>query len=270
MRLYREQIRKYEIINDREINMMKQIIILAGGKGARMNGDGPKVLRPVLGKPMIDYVLDAVEKCSLARKPIVVVGFEGEKVKKQIGRRAELVRQNEQLGTGHAVSCVKERAQDLDGAILVLYGDHPLISNRTIDHLFDWHFQNRAMITMMTTLVDDFTAWRQGFFSFGRILRDSAGNIRGIREFKDCVEEEKAIKELNPGYYCFDSKWLWQNIDLLRNENSQREYYLTDLIGLAFQQNQSINSIQIHPLECVGVNTSEQLALIENLLKNRI
>lgn len=247
--------------------MTRQVIILAGGKGTRMNGGGPKVLRPIFGKPMIDYVLTAVEQCQMDRKPIVVVGFEGKKVEKQIGDRAHIVWQKEQLGTGHAVGCAREKLGGLNGAVLILYGDHPLVSSRTINHLFDWHFQNRAMITMMITEVNDFSDWQQGFFGFGRILRDGGGGIRGIRELKDCVEEEKAIREINPGYYCFDSKWLWQNIDLLRNDNNQKEYYLTDLVGLAFKQSQNINSIQIHPLECVGVNTSEQLRLVEELLK---
>ena len=245
---------------------MKQVIILAGGKGTRMNGDGPKVLRPVLGRPMIDYVLDAVADCRIERQPVVVVGFQGEKVRSQVKGRADIVWQKEQLGTGHAVACARKKLGELNGAILVLYGDHPLVSGRTVSHLFDWHFENRAMITMMTTEVEDFSDWRQGFWGFGRILRNS-NNICGIRELKDCSEEEKAVRELNPGYYCFDAKWLWQNIDLLKNENNQKEYYLTDLIGLAFQQNQNINSLKIHPLECIGVNTSEQLQLVEDLLK---
>lgn len=249
--------------------MSRQIIILAAGKGTRMNCDGPKVLQKVLDRPMIDYVLDSVEKTGLSIKPVVVVGFQGNKVRDQINERAEHVWQQNQFGTGHAVSCAGEILRERKGEILVLYGDTPLISPKTINNLFEIHDSAGAALTMMTTEVEDFNDWRRGFFGFGRILRNGDNSIYAIRELKDCAGEEKNIIELNPGYYCFNSDWLWQNIDLVKNNNSQQEYYLTDLVEMAVRQGKTINSIKIHPIECLGVNTPEQLRLVEELLTQK-
>ena len=250
--------------------MNKQVIILAAGKGTRMNGDIPKVLAPILGRPMIEHVLDAAEKVLLNQKPVVVVGFQGEKVQSQIGDRADVVWQTEQLGTGHAVASARSNLANHDGAILVLYGDHPLISHQTIDNLFRLHESAGAVLSMMTTAVEDFNEWRQGFFGFGRILRNGGGGICGIKELKDCTDEEKQIRELNPGYYCFDSDWLWGNIDELKNDNAQKEYYLTDLVKRAFEQNKNISETKIHPIECLGINTKEQLELVEGLVRRQV
>jgi len=249
--------------------MNRQIIILAAGKGTRMNSDQPKVLSPILNKPMIEHVLDAVEKVKLPRRPVVVVGYKGNLVRDQIQNRADHVWQQNQFGTGHAVSCAREYLADFRGSILVLYGDHPLISAKTIDNLFKLHHDQGSSVTIMTTEVEDFEGWRQGFYAFGRILRNSDNSIQAIRELKDCSEEEKLIRELNPGYYCFDSEWLWENIDKIKNENKQQEYYLTDLVEMAVQQNIIINSIKIHPIECLGINTPEQLALVEGMIAGK-
>ena len=121
---------------------------------------------------------------------------------------------------------------------------------------------------MLTTEVPDFKDWREGFYAYGRILRDSSARVSAIRELKDCAEDEKTIKEVNPGYYCFDSKWLWQNIDQLKNTNQQKEYYLTDLVELAVQQGENIPSEKLDPIECLGINTKEQLELVESLITN--
>ena len=249
--------------------MSREIIILAAGKGTRMNCDGPKVLLEVMGRPMIDYVLESVEKSGLGIKPVVVVGFQGNKVRDQINDRALHVWQQNQFGTGHAVSCAGEILRERAGDVLVLYGDTPLISSKTINNLFAIHSAEGSTLTMMTTEVEDFNDWRQGFFGFGRILRNGHNSISAIRELKDCVENEKKILELNPGYYCFNSDWLWRNIELISNNNSQQEYYLTDLVEMAVREGKIINSMKIHPIECLGVNTVEQLRLVEELLKQR-
>jgi len=235
-----------------------------------MNGDGPKVLVPVLGKPMIDHVLDSVEKANLKNSPIVVVGYQGNKVRDQIENRADHVWQQNQFGTGHAVSCAQEKLKEHKGAVLVLYGDHPLVSAKTINNLFEMHSNPGAAVTMMTTEVENFEDWRQGFFNFGRILRNGNDSIKAIRELKDCAEEEKQVREVNPGYYCFNSEWLWENIDLLKNDNNQQEYYLTDLVEMAVKQNRLINSFKIHPIECLGINTPEQLKMVEEILSKKM
>lgn len=246
-----------------------KVIILAGGKGTRMNSDQPKVLSHVCGRPMIDHVIDAVEKINLSSRPIVVVGYKGNLVRNQVKERADHVWQQNQFGTGHAVACAREALSGFAGSILVLYGDHPLISHKTIDNLFELHQREGSSLTMMTTEVEDFDDWRQGFYNFGRIIRNDDNSIQLIREMKDCSEDEKKVRELNPGYYCFDSAWLWENIDKIQNTNNQQEYYLTDLVEMAVQQNKIINSIKIHPIECLGVNTADQLELVEKLIKEK-
>jgi len=118
---------------------------------------------------------------------------------------------------------------------------------------------------MMTTTVDNFDGWQKNFYHWGRIVRQN-GEIKAIVEFKDADEEIKQIKEVNPGLYRFDSQWLWENIDRLGNSNAQHEYYLTDLIKLAFEQNQKISSIIISPKEVIGINSIEELKIAENLI----
>jgi bifunctional UDP-N-acetylglucosamine pyrophosphorylase / glucosamine-1-phosphate N-acetyltransferase len=249
--------------------MKRQIVVLAAGQGTRMGGNIAKVLVPVLDKPMINHVLDEIAKIDLVNSPVVVVGFQADKVRRHLGDKVKFVFQEDQLGTGHALAMTKDVLQNFYGAILVLYGDHPLISSKTINNLFAKHFAEKSIVTMMTTTIDDFEDWRNTFMSFGRILRNENKDITAIRELKDCTDEEKQINELNPGYYCFDSQWLWQNIDQLRTENNQKEYYLTDLIELAFHQGKKINSMQIDPVECFGVNTPEQLSVVENILSKK-
>jgi len=119
---------------------------------------------------------------------------------------------------------------------------------------------------MLTTEVIDFDEWREGFYAYGRILRNDDDQIVAIRELKDCFESEKQILEVNPGYYCFDSEWLWENIDKLQNTNQQKEYYLTDLVEMAVKQGEKIPSEKLDPIECLGINTKEQLELVGKLL----
>ena len=247
----------------------RQVVILAGGKGTRMNSEHPKVLAHVLDRPMIEHVLDAVYKVNLGRRPVVVVGYKGNLVRNQVRERADHIWQQNQFGTRHALPCTQEHLNNFVGSILVLYGDHPLISHKTIENLFELHHSERSVLTMMTTEVEDFDDWRQTFYNFGRILRNGDNSIQAIREMKDCLENEKQVKELNPGYYCFNSDWLWQNIDKIKNENKQQEYYLTDLVEMAVQQNKTINSIKIHPIECLGINTPDHLELVEKLIRER-
>lgn len=245
--------------------MEKKVIILAAGKGTRMHGEIAKVLAPVNGQPMIEYAMAAVKNIC---KPIVVIGYQGDLVAQQLGDRAEIVWQLDQLGTGHAVSCARELLEKFNGAVLILYGDHPLITESTIEKLFDLHEQKNAIISLMTTVVPNFADWREGFMGFGRILRDKQGEVIGIRELKDCNAAEKEIFEVNPGYYCFDSRWLWENIDKIQNRNKQKEYYLTDLIEIAVQENEKIVSLKIADKECLGVNTEEQRSFVEEILKH--
>ena len=245
--------------------MEGKIIILAAGKGTRIGAvDKPKVLLELAGRPMIEHLISHI-----VGRPTVVVGFGADQVKQQLGDRVDYALQTEQLGTGHAVASAKELLKDFQGPIVVLYGDHPLVSSTTIAILFNLYEKFRAHVSMLSTEVTDFNEWREGFYSYGRILRNVDGQISAIRELKDCSDSEKEIMEVNPGYYCFDSEWLWKNIDQLQNSNQQKEYYLTDLVELAVSQGENIPSEKLDPIECLGINTKEQLELVEELLKQR-
>lgn len=243
-----------------------QIIILAGGKGKRMGGDFPKVMTMFGEKPIIDSSIEAVEKLSLSNKPIVVVGFGAEKVKEHLGERAVYAFQEEQLGTGHAVLCARDVIGEDVRDVLVLYGDHPNTKSETIEQILSSHSKVSPIITMATLKVPNFEGFYSGFNGFGRIVRDEAGNIERVVELKDADEDEKQIKELNPSLFCFNSKWLWENLPKVKNENAQGEYYLPDLVGFAIKQGEKISSVEINPLECIGVNTPEELERAKKVL----
>jgi bifunctional UDP-N-acetylglucosamine pyrophosphorylase/glucosamine-1-phosphate N-acetyltransferase len=245
--------------------MKTQIIILAAGHGKRMQSELPKALTPLHGKPFIGHVLDTVKESLVCSNPIIVIGQKGDHVREAIGPLYTYAVQEQQLGTGHAVMIAEEAAKGAE-TILVLYADHPLISKETIQNIVSTHISTNATITMATATVPDFDDWRAAFLSFGRFVRDQDGTITKIVEAKDATDEEKQIKEVNPAYMCFDAAWMWEHLHVLKNENAQGEYYLTDLIGMAFDEKQKIASITIDPKEALGVNTKEQLELMQNLL----
>lgn len=239
---------------------MTRIIILAAGKGTRMNSELPKVLVPLNGRPMIKYLMDSVKAAAIDPRPIIVVSPDNKNV---ISRELsdydlEYAVQTEQLGTGHAVACARDFLSDETKNILVLYGDHPFIKTESIKNFAS---TNPEALTMMTTSLPDFNDWRQNFYHWGRIVRSAngTGTIETIIEFKDASEEQKTITEVNPALMCFNKKWLLENIDKLRDDNKQKEYYLTDMVKLAFNQGHRIETININPREAIGVNSLEEL-----------
>lgn len=244
-----------------------QIVILAAGLGKRMgNKDLPKVLIPFKGKPLIQHLLDAIKESGICAKPVIVVGQKSEQVKVALGSSCTYVFQKEQFGTGHAVMTTREELEGKAEDVMVLYGDHPLITAKTISMLAAKHQSSDATITMAVVHVPDTKDWRQTFLNFGRIIRGTDKKIIEIVEAKDLSDGHSRILEFNPGYYCFKADWLWQNIDKLSNNNIQEEYYLTDLIDLAFSQKKVIATVEISPREALGVNTDEQLKSIAKLV----
>lgn len=243
-----------------------QIIILAGGRGKRMGSQDPKVLTLFNGRPIIDYCLNAVGELGFPEKPVVVVGFGAEKVRDYLGGRAEYALQSEQLGTGHAVLCAKNQVEGKAENIVVLYGDHPNTKAETIRRILNFHKMEKPALTMMTLRVPDFAGVYSAFYGFGRVVREENGKIKKIAELKDATDEEKNIRELNPSLFCFDSAWLWENLPKVRNNNSQGEYYLTDMAGLAIEQGKKIASLEIDYRECIGVNTPEELELAHKMI----
>ncbi len=246
--------------------MKTQIIILAGGKGKRMNAEMSKVLVPFNGKPMIDYLLDASKHSGLDSKPILVVGYKKEEVMNHLGDTVDYVFQEEQLGTGHAVKVTENSIADSIENVLVLYGDAPAVTGAMIANLVATHKNSDCSLTMATVIVPSYDDWYQVFYKpFSRIVRDENGNIIRSVEFKDTDEKEKEIKELNPCYFCFKKSWLFEHLNKIKNENAQGEYYLTDLVEFAAKE-KSIASVSISPEEALGVNSIEELERLEKII----
>ena len=244
-----------------------QVIVLAAGKGKRMNHeDIPKVLIEIKNKPIINYVLNAIEASNVCKTPVIVIGFQKEKVINKLGNKYVYIEQKEQLGTGHAVNVCKNFLKGKAENILVLYGDHPSITESMVKNLAESHLKNNNILTLGTIKVDNFQDWKSVFYDYGRIIRDNKGEVSAILEKKDASETQLKITEVNPSYFCFKASWLWNNIEKLKNNNSQKEYYLTDLLNLAFSQKQKINAVLIDPKEGLGINTKKQLDFVKNLL----
>ncbi len=251
--------------------MKIKILVLAAGKGKRMGGDIPKVLRPLKGKPMVLYLLDAIKQSKVDDRPVVVVGYGAQLVRDTLGDDFEYVVQTELLGTGYAVRIAEETlGRTHADAVMVLYGDQPFVRAQTIRALAECFEQNRPAIAMVTAVVPDFADWRAPLYDFGRVVRDEAGDILRIVEKKDANSEELAIKEVNPSFFCFDSSWLWSHVSKLTNQNAQGEYYLTDLVGMAVAEGQKIQSIHLEALECIGLNTREHVQAVDELLGSHL
>ncbi|MCU0680117.1 MAG: NTP transferase domain-containing protein [Planctomycetes bacterium] len=250
---------------------MIKVVILAAGKGKRMGAEVPKVLVPIEGRPMIKYLLDAVFESKILIKsgknikPILVVSPDNIEIIKENLPEYDLdyVIQDKQLGTGHAVSCAKEKVSEAD-TIIVLYGDHPFLEAETICRMAKEH---TGVISVLPVKLENFADWHNNFYHWGRFVRVN-NEIEKIVEFKDASEEEKNILEVNPGFFCFNRKWLFENISNLKNENNQQEYYLTDMVKAAFNQKERINSIFISAHEAIGVNNVEELEVAKKVFNN--
>lgn len=248
------------------------VVILAAGKGSRIqedNGGLPKVLTPLYGQPLISHLLHSIEDSMVKRPPVIVVGYKGEMVREALGSYYTYVEQPEQLGTGHAVRCTRSALEGVVDHVVVLYGDQPHLPYDVLDKLVAQHVSARNTLTMTTTTVENFDEWRERLRYYSHIVRTAQGELQSVVEYKDATPEQRAIREVNPGHYCFEATWLWKHLDLLSNTgNSAGEYYLTDLIGMAVDQGQRIGTISIDPLHSLAVNTIEELRLLENVLKD--
>ncbi|KXZ40605.1 bifunctional UDP-N-acetylglucosamine pyrophosphorylase / Glucosamine-1-phosphate N-acetyltransferase [Alkalithermobacter thermoalcaliphilus JW-YL-7 = DSM 7308] len=237
-------------------------IILAAGQGTRMKSNIPKVLHKVCGKEMINHVID-IAKSAGVDESIVVLGHGKDKVKEKISDDVKIAIQDKQLGTGHAVLMAKDYI-DENCIIVVLCGDTPLIKSDTLKNLFAYHKENSYIATVLTTKVDDPTG-------YGRIIRDSQGNLMKIVEQKDANEEEKKVNEINSGIYAFDGKALLESLSKLSNNNAQGEYYLTDVIEILRKQGYKVGAyIGSTIQELMGVNSRIDLAKAEKVMRKRI
>jgi bifunctional UDP-N-acetylglucosamine pyrophosphorylase / glucosamine-1-phosphate N-acetyltransferase len=237
-------------------------IVLAAGKGTRMKSDLPKVLMPVCGRPMIEYVLDAITKGGVDRV-IAVVGYRADLVRAALNGRAsiEFATQTEQLGTGHAVMTCRELLANGNGPVLVVAGDAPLMQPDSVAALLN-DFQRRPAACVLGTAHKDDPG------GLGRILRDAHGNFVGIVEHRDASAEQRKITEVNMSYYVFNSRDLLAALDHLRPNNRQGEYYITDAPGLLAAQGKEVRALPVlKPCEALGINTLDELAAVEMELR---
>lgn len=248
------------------------VIILAAGQGKRMHQafpGTPKVLVPMRGKAMLLHVLDAVEASGVASRIIVVVGPAVEKKVRRVlvGRKVIFVLQPEPNGTGHAVLCAREILKDAEN-VLVLYGDQPFVSAKTIKTMVKKHAAVSAPITMLTVPLPDFLNWRSCFADFSRIIRNKKGKMKKSVEVKDASGTELHVTEVNPSFYCFNGPWLWKYLPKVGCSNAQCEYYLPDVLRLAIDRKEEVNAVPLKdPREALGANTPEQLAVLEAMFE---
>lgn len=240
-------------------------LILAAGKGTRMKSKLVKVLHQLAGMPMLGWPLAAARQAG-AERVVLVAGHQADLVQQYFSAddSVALALQEEQLGTGHAVSCAMEHLNGLSGSVLILCGDTPLLTGDTLRRLVETHAAASVAVTVLTAR---FTQP----FGYGRIVRDADGRVRRIVEQKDAAPAELAIDEVNSGIYCMDLAFLRAHIGRLGSENAQNEYYLTDLVGIAVAEHAGCAAVMVDdPEEIMGVNDRVQLAHAAKLLRQRI
>ena len=242
-----------------------KVVILAAGMGKRLGGQVPKALARVGDGTIMDRLLRSVADSGVTDKPVVVYGHKGELICDAVVGRADCALQERQLGTADAVRAARSICADAQ-RVVVLYGDHPLVSGETIKKLVDYHAKKPSPILMAVGEVQSYAGWQSVFRHFGRIIRAEGDLIHNIREYKDASAQEREIKEVNPGYYVFDAAWLWHNIEHIGNNNAQGEYYLTDLVHMAVAERLPVRTYKIPIKECIGVNTPEDLELANKML----
>lgn len=242
--------------------MKTSALILAAGAGTRMKSSKPKVAHTIMEKPLVRWVIDAAKTAGVD-EVVTVVGH-GRDVVEPLVSDTSVVVQEEQLGTAHAVRIAQSAFEPAEGSLVVLTGDSPLITTETIKSLIDTQQAEQAAVVVLTMHADN-------PFGYGRIIRDEAGQVCGIVEQKDCSPEQTQITECNSGFYCFDAKVLFEVLEEVSTNNAQNEYYLTDVLALAYERGMKVIGVEAQDTsECLGVNSRSQLAEATAHLQQRI
>lgn len=237
-------------------------IVLAAGEGSRMKSKHSKVTHRILEKPLVRWVVDAAKEAG-AGNVITVVGHGRDEVEPLVADTTIVV-QERQLGTANAVAVCEQALSGFDGSVLVLTGDSPLVTADTLRALVRKREETQAAVVVLTMIVNN-------PFGYGRIVRDASGNVERIVEQKDATPEQLAITECNSGFYCFDAKALFSALEQVKSDNSQGEFYLTDVLEISRRANRPVLAWTVEdPTECLGVNTRVQLAQAEKIMQRRI
>ncbi len=228
-----------------------------------MKSELPKVLCLANGRPLVRFVLDALNQAGVGGM-VVVVGYEAEKVETELAgeQNLQFAYQTEQLGTGHAVMMCREQIKDHDGPVVVVAGDSPMMQASSIKSLLD-EFADAAPACLLGTLIHSDPT------GLGRIVRNADGQFVGIVEEKDADEEQRSISEVNMSTYVFDCQKMLRALDRLTDDNNQKEYYITDLPGIMLDDGEDVRALPVlKPIEALSVNTVEQLVEVEQVMKN--
>ena len=238
-------------------------IVMAAGKGTRMKSKNSKLVQKIYGKEIVKRAVENAQKAGV-RDIVAVVGYKKEEVMKVLGDNIKYAYQDEMLGTGHAVMQAKEYLKGKKGKVLVLNGDVPLIRPETLNKLIEKSIENKEYATLLTAIYDDPTG-------YGRIVRDEGGNIEGIVEEKDTTPEQKKIKEINAGIYCFDIEVLLKALEKVTPNNKQGEYYITDVIQIMNDSGLKTGAVLVEDnTEILGINDRIQLGILTKVLQMRI
>lgn len=238
-------------------------VILAAGEGTRMKSKMPKVLHEVMGRPMVKRVVDTAKDLE-AKNICVVTGHMSETVQEALkDEGVSFAVQEKQLGTGHAVMQAEEYINENED-VLILYGDTPLIKAETLEKLIEYHRSENNGVSIISAIVEDSTG-------YGHIIRDKDGNFVKNVEYKDATPEEKLVKEINSGIYCFKGSSLKKALKLITNDNAQGEYYLPDALEIILKSGEKVNAMTIGDVtEFFGVNNRVQLAQANKIMQKRI
>lgn len=239
-------------------------LILTAGEGRRMKSSIPKVLHPILGQPIIKYVVEEVKKIS-PEKMVLVVGYGSDDVKKALeSDQLVYVSQSRQLGTADAVLSSRRELDGYDGTAVILYGDSPLIRHETLRRFITTHKKNKSVLSIITARVSN-------PHGYGRIIRNGSGKVTAIVEEKDATRAQRSVNEINSGIYCVETGFLWKGVDQIGKKNNKGEFYLTDIVGIA-----SRSGIEVHGFnlsveeEIIGINNRVELSHVEELMRKRI
>jgi bifunctional UDP-N-acetylglucosamine pyrophosphorylase/glucosamine-1-phosphate N-acetyltransferase len=241
-------------------------IILAAGKGTRMNSDLPKVLHTVGDRPMIDWVMDAVDQAGVQHS-VIIVGHQADQVRAALADRenCQFAMQDPQLGTAHAVMQAEPFFAEVDETtdVLVLCGDGPLIRTDTLAKLVDTHRKSPVAATLATAVLENPDG-------YGRIIRSREGRFLRIVEQKDATPSEEQIREVNPSYYCFKALPLFEALKQVDNDNAKGEYYITDVFEILRRNGHAVNVVEAVPAEDVlSINTPEELTRVDMIIRQR-